>query len=159
MYSSLVFSVDSRSYATITTINFRTFSYLKKTCRTPWSPPPSPNNCRSTFCHFTWWESHDVWCFGDGLLLLRVFNVHSCCCKYPIPRCGRMTVHCVGKSHFVYLFISWWALRIISTFRLLWIMLLRTLCPGFGVDIRFPFSWASPSVWLLGQTGPLRLPF
>ena len=60
--------------------------------------------------------------------------------------------------HFVYSFSSWWIIRIVSSFWLLWIMLLWTFMTSLCVGIYFHISWVKNlGVELLGYMVTLCL--
>ena len=65
-------------------------------------------------------------CTSVCLILLSMFsrlNWVVACVRTSFFFNGSIIFHCMDWSHFVYLFICWWTLGVISTFWLLWILL------------------------------------
>lgn len=58
-----------------------------------------------------------VWCFVNDFFHLPCFKFHPCYgIHHFIPFYFQMIYHCMDVSHFIYLFLYWWPLRLFLLF-------------------------------------------
>lgn len=91
---------------------------------------------------YIWILLYVVFCNRRFKLAYVVFSIHPYCSMHQ-----HFMLYLLSNSiplqdmpHCIYQFISWWSCQFVSTFGLLWIMLLWTLCTSFCVDI-FSVLW------------------
>lgn len=109
--------------------------------------------------HFTYMLPYNRWPSVSAFFHLTCFEVHSCSSMFQYCNLwiAEIIFHYVGRSHFVYPFMtdSW----LVSTFWLLWVMLLWTIMYKFLCTYVFSLLSILAGVVLLGHMETLCFNF